>query len=77
MKKNKKLKPPPPPLSRVINEGGFGIGHCPICHSSTQRKPILFGKRYCLNPRCKNNYVNINLKKWKKIKKTEEKRFSR
>jgi len=35
---------------------------CPLCRSSFLRKHVLFGKRYCINPKCKN-FLNRSDKK--------------
>jgi len=40
-----------PPIT-IQNE--WCVVFCPLCHSSFPRKYILFGKRYCINPKCKN-----------------------
>lgn len=50
------------PLSRVINEGVYNNsgGFCPNCHSTTIRKPLLFGKDYCINKDCRYNKEPIN-----------------
>jgi hypothetical protein len=52
--KNKLSEPPKPPLCRIIREGCTHF--CNKCHSSTPRRWVLIGKRYCLNPDCQNSY---------------------
>lgn len=57
----KKIKPPPPPLCRVIVEGT--VGTCPICASTEKRKYFLFGKKIgCYNEKCPN-YFRKNIRK--------------
>ena len=59
-------EPPKPPLSRVINEGAFNnSGLCPKCHSTAQRKPWIFGKRYCINNECYFYHTPILKHSWK------------
>ena len=43
-------EPPSPPLGRVIVVGT--IGDCPNCASTTKRRPIIFGRKFCLNEDC-------------------------
>ena len=50
-----KIKPPNPPLGRIIREGT--IGDCPKCHSTTIKRFIWFGiKIGCIQPECENYY---------------------
>jgi hypothetical protein len=58
MEARNKIQPPIFPLDRVMIEGTLNTsGICPICHSTAQRKPFLFGKRYCSNESC-YNFIN-------------------
>jgi len=59
MKKNI-IESPQQPLSRIIREGT--IGDCPICKSTSERRPWLFGKWYCINNKC-HHYHNPIIKK--------------
>jgi hypothetical protein len=57
------IKPPIFPLDRITIEGTINTsGICPICHSTVQRRPFLFGKRYCTNECC-YNFINPIVKK--------------
>ena len=48
------VKPPEPPLDRVIAEGAlFTFGLCPNCNSTVFKRKVLYGKKYCINPKCK------------------------
>lgn len=47
-------KPPKPPTSRIILEGG-GCDFCPVCKSSRVRKYFIFGKKLCINKDCRTN----------------------
>ena len=52
----KKLQPPKVPPTRYILEGAINVvGICPICHSTTIRRPWIFGRVYCCNNECENN----------------------
>lgn len=53
-------KPPEWPLDRITLEGAIGTsGICPNCHSTVRRKPLFFGKRYCVNEKCKYHKEHI------------------
>ena len=59
--KNTTLPPLPRfPISRIIKEGGNT--DCPNCHSTVERRPWLFGKKYCINKDCYYNVFPINKK---------------
>jgi len=67
----RKLVPPPrPPYRRVIRE--YTEGTCKICHSTEDKKYIIFGKKIgCINEQCpnyKNSTKNIRKRKLKKLK---------
>jgi len=69
-KETKKLPDPPkPPLIIIerepilLREGVFAT--CSICQSSMVRKPIIFGRRYCINPECPNSIESELLEKCK------------
>jgi len=43
----------PFPLMVIQNE--WCVVFCPLCQSSFPRRHVFFGKRYCINPKCKNS----------------------
>jgi hypothetical protein len=48
------LAPPSPPLMRLITENG-GDGICESCGNSLKKAHWIFGKLFCINPKCKNS----------------------